>query len=73
MTRPALDLIGEICPVPLLRTQEAMEYLSCGSELLIVSDYPRALDNITQWCFRHGYYYEVLDRRKGVYRMIIRK
>lgn len=72
MTRLTLDLVGEICPVPLMRTQAALSGLAPGSEVLVETDYPRALTNITHWCFRHGFVYEILDQRKGVYRMIIR-
>ncbi|HWI64137.1 MAG TPA: sulfurtransferase TusA family protein [Symbiobacteriaceae bacterium] len=71
VSRPVLDLIGEVCPVPLMRTAEAVAALPSGSELLVETDYPRALTNITQWCFRHGYTYEILDYRRGVYRVII--
>lgn len=73
MPRSVLDLVGEICPTPLLRTQEALEGLPAGGVLLVETDYPRALTTITQWCFRHGYPYELLDRSKGIYRMRIRK
>lgn len=68
-----LDLIGEVCPVPLMRTSEAVARMDAGSELLVETDYPRALTNITQWCSRHGHPYEILDYRRGIYRMIIRK
>lgn len=73
MSRTVLDLIGDVCPVPLMRTSEAMARLSAGSELLVETDYPRALTNITQWCFRHGHPYEILDYRRGIYRVIIQK
>lgn len=73
MTRLTLDLVGEICPVPLMRTQAALNGIESGSEVLVETDYPRALTNITQWCFRHGLSYEILDRRRGIYHMIIRK
>ncbi|HYF94370.1 MAG TPA: sulfurtransferase TusA family protein [Symbiobacteriaceae bacterium] len=73
MSRTVLDLIGEVCPVPLMRTSEAVDRLPAGSELMVETDYPRALTNIVQWCFRHGYPYEILDFRRGVYRVVIRK
>lgn len=74
MTKPVvLDLVGEVCPVPLMRTKETLESLPPGSQLMLETDYPRALTNITQWCFRNGYAYELLDRRRGIYRMVIRK
>lgn len=73
MGKSVLDLVGEVCPTPLLRTQEALERLAPGCELIVETDYPRALTTITQWCFRHGYPYEFLDRTKGIYRMRIRK
>jgi TusA-related sulfurtransferase len=68
-----LDLVGEVCPVPLMRTSEEVGRLPPGSQLTVETDYPRALTTITQWCFRHGYPYEVLDYRRGIYRVVIRK
>jgi len=73
MSRRSLDLVGEVCPVPLMRTSEEVSRMAAGTELLVETDYPRALTNITQWCFRHGHPYEILDYRRGIYRVIIRK
>lgn len=73
MSRTVLDLIGDVCPVPLMRTSETLARLPAGSELLVETDYPRAVTNITQWCFRHGQEYRILDYSRGIYRVIIQK
>lgn len=73
VNRTLLDLTGEVCPVPLERTRQALDGLLPGRELLLELDQPRALANLTQWCFRHGYPYEILDTRRGIYRMVVHK
>ncbi len=73
MTRRRLNLFGEVCPVPLWRTQEALAELSPQSELEVATDFARSVRNITQWCARQGYSYEIGEQRDGTWRVLIRK
>lgn len=73
MTRRSLDLFGEVCPVPLWRTQEALAELPPQSELEVETDFARAVRNITQWCARQGYPYKISEQRDGTWRILIRK
>lgn len=72
MSRQVLDLVGEICPVPLLRTQEATAALPPGSQLVVLTDYARAVRTITEWCVRKEYPYIIGDQRGGVWKIVIR-
>lgn len=71
VTRQVLDLLGEVCPVPLLRTQEAVAQLAPGAELVVETDFARAVRNITQWCARNQYPYQVQSLRGGIWRVVI--
>lgn len=44
--RQWLDLRGEICPMPVLKTRKALEQMNKGEVLEIVVDYPLAKENI---------------------------
>lgn len=50
-----LDLRGEICPYPLFESKKAMEDLAPGDRLVVLVDYPLALDNITRWAENAGH------------------
>jgi len=68
-----LDLTGEVCPVPLMRTQETMDQLPPGAELVIETDYARSVRNISQWCWRQGLGCEIRERRDGTWQVTVRK
>jgi TusA-related sulfurtransferase len=57
----SLNVLGEICPVPLMRTQEAVAQLAPGDELVVEVDFVRSVRNIMQWCTRHHYSYKLDD------------
>lgn len=44
-----LDVCGEVCPIPTIRTKKAMGKLSNGQGLMVILDYPISVDNICRW------------------------
>ncbi|PKN15618.1 MAG: SirA-like protein, partial [Deltaproteobacteria bacterium HGW-Deltaproteobacteria-24] len=50
-----LDMQGEPCPYPAVKTLEAMENLKEGEILEIISDCPQSINNIPQDAKNHGY------------------
>lgn len=50
-----LDVRGEICPYPVMKTREAMDELEPGDELEIWLDYPLALEEIPNWAEDTGH------------------
>jgi len=50
-----LDVRGEICPYPVMKTREAMDELEPGEELKIWLDYPLALEEIPNWAEDAGH------------------
>ena len=50
-----LDLRGEICPYPLFESKKALEALPKGTRLIVLIDYPLALDNVTRWAENAGH------------------
>ena len=54
-----LDLRGEPCPYPALKTLEVLPTLKKGEILEVISDCPQSINNIPVDAKNHGY--EVLD------------
>lgn len=50
-----LDVRGEICPYPVMKTRDAMADLEPGEELEIWLDYPLALEEIPNWAEDAGH------------------
>lgn len=54
-----LDVLGRVCPYPLVLTKKAIEKLPAGSVLKILCDAPAsAEDSIPRFCEKQGYKFE---------------
>lgn len=74
MTRYALETIGDICPVPLLLVRRKMVELMPGDELLVVTDFNRAVRNILDWAAREGHDIMMVDEvEPGLWNLTLRK
>ncbi len=49
-----LDVRGECCPYPLIRTKKQVEQLKSGEILKIIADDPVAPQNIDAWARKSG-------------------
>ncbi len=56
-----LDALGLLCPLPVIRTQDAVSGLSPGTTLEVLATDPGAVHDIGAWCRVHGHHY--LDDR----------
>ena len=65
-----LDARGLLCPLPVIRTQDAIAKLQAGQTLSILCTDPGVLHDIPAWCRVHGH--EVLDIREQEDEIIIR-
>jgi tRNA 2-thiouridine synthesizing protein A len=50
-----LDTRGLLCPLPVIRTQNAVEGLRPGDTLVVRASDPGALHDIPAWCRVHGH------------------
>lgn len=56
MTLKELDVRGEICPYPMMKTVQALKKLSADDEgLEVITDHPPALETIPTQAARLGY------------------
>jgi len=69
MTHETLDVRGQLCPIPVIRTQNKVKSLKVGDILDVICTDPGALSDIPSWCRIHGH--KVLDSQTGEDEIII--
>ncbi|RXJ78290.1 sulfurtransferase-like selenium metabolism protein YedF [Arcobacter sp. F2176] len=68
-----IDMQGEPCPYPAVKTLEAMKELKEGEILEIISDCPQSINNIPQDAKNHGYKVLSVDSSGPTIQYIIQK
>jgi tRNA 2-thiouridine synthesizing protein A len=68
-----LDCLGLFCPIPVLKTREAMKGLQPGQVLEMVSDDPGSEADMKSWSVRTGHELLEIDKNGAVFRFLLRK
>ena len=70
-----VDVLGRVCPYPLVLTKKAMEKLSSGQVLKVITDAPAsAEDSIPRFAEKQGYEFESVKLEdKGYWELYIKK
>lgn len=68
-----IDCVGLFCPVPIIKTAEALSALSPGRILEMTSDDPASLADMKSWSARTGHELLEIDKHGAVFRFVIRK
>ena len=55
MSDVTLDTKGLLCPLPVIRTQDAIKQMADGGELTVTASDPGTLHDIPAWCRVHGH------------------
>lgn len=55
MTRHVVDARNLLCPMPVIRTQQAVAKLEAGDVIEVCATDPGALHDIPTWCRIHGH------------------
>lgn len=72
MTATKLDVRGEICPYPMMRTVSALKKLSGDERTLeVVTDHPPALETIPTQAARLGFRTDIEEMGSAEWRLII--
>jgi TusA-related sulfurtransferase len=69
VTDTILDARRLLCPLPVIRTQDAVQRLQHGQTLRILCSDPGVVHDIPAWCRVHGH--EVLDIQEDEDEIII--
>lgn len=63
MTDTILDARRLLCPLPVIRTQDAVQKLQYGQTLKVLCSDPGVVQDIPAWCRVHGH--EILNIQEG--------
>ncbi len=64
---------GFFCPVPVIKTAEAVENLDSGSVVEVISDDPSIEIDMPAWCKRTGNVIKSVRKEGKIYRYFIEK
>lgn len=73
MQKHELDVLGEVCPVPLLKTQKKMEELKQGETLIVHTDFTRSVRNIMDMAVKKGYPIQIEEVGSGAWQITLTK
>jgi TusA-related sulfurtransferase len=68
-----LDCLGLYCPMPILKTRDAMKALAAGQVLEMTSDDPASEADMKSWVDRTGHELLEIEKRGTVFRFVLRK
>jgi TusA-related sulfurtransferase len=68
-----LDCVGLFCPMPILKTREAMRAMAVGQVLEMLSDDPASEADLQSWTARTGHELLTTERHGAVFRFVVRK
>ncbi len=68
-----IDCVGLFCPVPVVRTAEALRQLRSGQILEMTSDDPASLADMKSWSARSGHELLEIDKHGTTFRFVVRK
>ncbi|HHT62272.1 MAG: sulfurtransferase TusA family protein [Bacillota bacterium] len=68
-----LDLVGYVCPVPLMETKKKFQELAAGDVLVIETEHPRAVRNIMDWAWNEGTDVDVDETANGRWKIVLKK
>ena len=73
MKEVILDCLGEACPIPLVKSENAMKELASGDVLIVQIDHSCAMKNVPEWARKEGHNVESEEVDDGEWEVIIEK
>ena len=68
-----LDCIGLFCPMPILKTREAIRGMAAGQTLEMRSDDPASEADMKSWSVKTGHALLSIEKQGAVYHFLVRK
>jgi TusA-related sulfurtransferase len=68
-----IDCTGLFCPMPVVKTREAMTQMAVGQILEMLSDDPASDPDMRRWARNTGHDLLDVSRSGAVYRFVVRK
>ena len=73
MKEVTLDCLGEACPVPLIKTENALKEIEVGDLLIVQLDHSCAMKNVPEWARKNGHNVEIEEVDDGEWEVVIEK
>jgi TusA-related sulfurtransferase len=68
-----IDCTGLFCPMPIVKTREAMTQMTVGQVLEMLSDDPASDPDMRSWARSTGHDLLQVTRSAAIYRFVLRK
>jgi TusA-related sulfurtransferase len=68
-----IDCTGLFCPMPIVKTREAIREMGAGQVLEMLSDDPASEPDMRSWAQNTGHELLEVTRAGAVYRFVVRK
>jgi TusA-related sulfurtransferase len=68
-----IDCIGLFCPMPIVKTREAIREMTVGQVVEMLSDDPASDADMKSWADRSGHELIGVSREGAIYRFLVRK
>ncbi|HET8578292.1 MAG TPA: sulfurtransferase TusA family protein [Methylomirabilota bacterium] len=68
-----IDCVGLFCPMPIVRTREAIQQMAVGQLLEMRADDPASEPDMKSWVQITGHDLVGMAREGGIYRFLVRK
>jgi tRNA 2-thiouridine synthesizing protein A len=68
-----LDCVGLFCPMPILKTRDALKTMVVGQVLEMTSDDPASEADMKSWTSRTGHELLEIEKNGAVFRFVVRK
>ena len=73
MAEKELNCLGEACPIPLVKAQEAIKDLQVGDLLIVQIDHSCAMKNLPEWARDAKHNVEIEETGEGQWEVFIEK
>ena len=68
-----IDCLGLFCPMPIVKTREALRHMAAGQILEMTSDDPGSEADMKSWSARTGNELLAIEKHGAVFHFIVRK
>ena len=68
-----IDCLGLFCPMPIVKTREALRHMDAAQILEVLSDDPGSVADMKSWSVRTGNDLVEMERNGAVFRFFVRK
>ncbi|NLI90899.1 MAG: sulfurtransferase TusA family protein [Peptococcaceae bacterium] len=68
-----IDIWGEMCPIPLIKTERQLKKMSCGDVLVLETDHSCTSRGIVLWARQHGHEINEKEVANGIWRLELTK